>query len=116
MATFDQRGQSVNYQYNAAENINLDSVQNKMQLVEEIEKLKSELFKASDAQAIDAEVFTDADYQVDKAIQLAKKSEPDKKSIVDRLKKARTILEDVATVGGLVTAINKLIQLVSGIL
>lgn len=49
MAVFDQRGQQVNYQYNAAGDINLDFVQNQTQLVEELGKLKAELSKAAEA-------------------------------------------------------------------
>jgi hypothetical protein len=50
MAIFDQRGQQVNYQYNAAGDINLGSVQNQAQLIEELSKLKSELSEAAEAQ------------------------------------------------------------------
>ncbi|MBD2093351.1 hypothetical protein H6F67_26250 [Microcoleus sp. FACHB-1515] len=116
MAIFDQRGQHVNYQYNAAGNINIGSVQNQMQLVDELEKLKSELSKASEAEVIDAEVFTDADYQMSKAIQQSKKPNPDKKSVIEHLKNAKSLLEDVTAVGGLVTALNEVIQLIVNLL
>ena len=116
MSTFDQRGQRVNYQYNAAGNINLGSVQNQMQLVEEMEKLKSELSKAAEAQVIDAEIFTDADYQLNKAIQQAKKPQPDKKSVMDHLNSAKSLLEGVTAVNGIITALSQVIQLVIGFL
>ncbi len=58
MAIFDQQGQQVNYQYNAAGNINLGSVQNQAQLANQLEKLKAELSAAAEAQVIDAETFT----------------------------------------------------------
>jgi hypothetical protein len=116
MAIFDQQGQRVNYQYNAAGNINIGSVQNQMQLTEQLEKLKAELSKAVEAQVIDAEIFTDADYQMTKAIQQTKKPEPDKKSIVEYLNNAKTLLEGVSALDSLVKAISQVIQLALSIL
>jgi len=115
MAIFDQRGQQVNYQYNAAGDINLGSVQNQAQLVEELGKLKSELSKAAEAEVIDAEVFTDADYQMTKAIQQAKKPEPNKKSVTDHLNNAKSVLESVTAASVIVTALDKVVQLVAGL-
>ena len=115
MSIFDQRGQQVNYQYNAAGNINLGSVQNQAQFVEELGKLKDELSKASEAQVIDAEIFTDADYQMTKAIQKAEKPEPNKKGIMGHLNSAKSILEGVTAASGIVTALNKVIQLSIGL-
>ncbi|MGF1675665.1 MAG: hypothetical protein ACFCUV_18560 [Rivularia sp. (in: cyanobacteria)] len=111
MAIFDQRGQQVNYQYNAAGDINLASVQNQVQLIDELEKLKSELSKAFEAQVIDAEVFTDADYQMNKAILQAKKPEPDKKSIMDYLNNTISILKDISATSGIVVGLNQAVQL-----
>lgn len=116
MATFDQRGQRVNYQYNVAGNINIGSVQNQMQLTEQLEKLKSELSKAAAAQVIDAEIYTDADYQMTKAIQQAEKPKPDKKSIADYLNSAKSLLEGVSALEGLVKSISQVIQLALSIL
>ena len=115
MAIFDQRGQRVNYQYNAAGDINLGSVQNQVQLIKEIGKLKSELSKAAEAQVIDAEVFTDVNYQMTKAIQQAKKPEPDKKGIVGHLNNAKSLLEGVTAASGIVTALNTVVPLVIGL-
>ena len=42
MAIFDQRGQRVTYQYNAAGDINFGAVQNRMDLVGELGKLQRE--------------------------------------------------------------------------
>jgi len=116
MAIFDQRGQRVNYQYNAAGDINLGSVQNQVQLIEEIGKLKSELSKAAEAQVIDAEVFTDVDYQMTKAIQQAKKPEPDKKGIMNHLNNAKSLIEGVTATSEIVTALNTVVQLVISLL
>jgi hypothetical protein len=115
MAVFDQRGQQVNYQYNAAGDINLGFVQNQAQLVEELGKLKAELSKAAEAQVIDADVFTDADHQMTKAIQQAKKPEPNKKNITEYLNNAKSILVSITAASEIVTALNEVIQLVIGL-
>lgn len=109
---FDQRGQRVNYQYNAAGDINFGAVQSRMDLVGELEKLKAELVKAGGAQAIDAEVVTDAEYQITKAVQEAKKPEPKKETILERLDGAKKLIEGIAAAGGMVTALVKAAELV----
>jgi hypothetical protein len=112
MAVFDQRGQHVTYQYNAAGNINIGSAQNRIELISELEKLKAELSRAASAQVIDAEVVTDADYQITKAIQQAKKPDPDKNTITDHLKEAKALIEGVTAAGGLVTALSQAAEMV----
>jgi hypothetical protein len=47
MAIFDQRGQRVKWQYNAAGNINFGTVQNRNDLVCELQELKLESPKAA---------------------------------------------------------------------
>lgn len=115
MAIFDQQGQQVNYQYNAAGNINLGSVQNQAQLANQLEKLKAELSAAAEAQVIDAETFTDAEYQMTKAIQATEKPKANKKGMINHLNNAKSILEGVTAASGIVTALNKVIQLAVGL-
>ena len=105
MATFDQRGQQVTYQYNAAGDINFGAVRNRADAVCELEKLKAEVTKAAEAQVIDAEVATDVEYHLAKAVQQAKKPDPDKPTIVRHLKGAQELVESVA---GNVTAASGL--------
>ncbi len=105
MAVFDQRGQHVTYQYNAAGNINFGAVQNNMQVVAELEKLQAELAKAAQAGLFDEETATDADYQLKKAVQAAKKPEPDKKSVLEHLEEAKALIAGVAGAAGLVTGL-----------
>jgi hypothetical protein len=112
MAIFDQRNQKVNYQYNAAGDINFDRVQNRIELIGELEKLKAELSKAASAGAIDAEVVTDAEYQITKAIQQSQKPEPNKKAILGYINGAKTLIEGVASATGMVTALVKAAELV----
>jgi hypothetical protein len=112
MAIFDQRGQQVTYQYNAAGDINFGAVQNRMDLVRELGKLQGELTQAQQAGVFDEGVATDAEYQLTKAVQEAKKPTPDKKTILDHLSSAKTLVEGVAAAGGLVTALTKAAELV----
>jgi len=112
MATFDQRGQQVTYQYNAAGDINFGVVQNRMDLVSELGKLQQEMTKAKQAGLFDEGVATDAEYQLTKAVQEAKKPAPDKQTLLGHLGGAKTLVEGVAAAGGLVTALTKAAELV----
>jgi hypothetical protein len=114
--SFDQRGQRVNYQYNAAGNINFGQVNNQADLVDELEKLKSEVAKAGDAQVIDAEIVTDIQYQLQKAVEQAKKPEPNKNVVIEHLNKAKDFIKGVAQAGGIVAAIVKAVELVQQLL
>jgi hypothetical protein len=112
MAIFDQRNQKVNYQYNAAGDINFEAVQDRAELREELEKLKAELSKAAAAEAIDAEIITDAEYQLTKAIRQTQKPEPDKQTILTYINGAKTVIEGVASAAGIATALVKAGELV----
>lgn len=112
MSVFYQQGQIVTYQYNAAGNINFGNVQNCADLIGELEKLKDEISKAGEAEVIDAEIVTDSQYHIQKAVDQAKKSEPSKKSILEHLGKAKGFVKGVVEAGGIVTGIIKAIELV----
>ena len=116
MAGFDQRGQHVNYQYNADGNINFGAVQSNIELVNELEKLKGELSKAATAHAIAEDVRIDTDYQLTKAIQQAKQPTPNKKSILNHLSDAKALIEGISAAGGMVTALIQASQLVMRLL
>ncbi len=112
MATFDQRGQRVTYQYNAAGDINFGAVQTKVDVAGELEKLQVELAKAAAAGVFEEDTATDVEYQLKKAVQQAKKPEPDKKSILDHLNEAKALIEGVAAAAGLVGALIQAAELV----
>jgi hypothetical protein len=112
MATFDQRGQRVTYQYNAAGDINFGAVQNRMDLVGELGKLQREMTQARQAGVFDEGVATDAEYQLTKAVQEAKKPAPDKPTLLNHLTSAKTLVEGVTAAGSLVTALTKAAELV----
>ena len=112
MAIFDQRGQQVTYQYNAAGDINFGAVQNRLDLVGELGKLQGEMTKAKQAGVFDEGMATDAEYQLTKAVQEAKKPVPNKGTLLDHLNSTKTLVEGIAAAGGLVTALTKAAELV----
>jgi hypothetical protein len=112
MAIFDQRGQQVTYQYNAVGDINFGAVQNRMDVIGELGKLQREMTQARQAGVFEEEVATDAEYQLTKAVQEAKKPAPDKKTMLDHLSSAKTLVEGVSAAGGLVTALTKAVEVV----
>jgi len=77
VATFDQRGQQVTYQYNAAGNINIGAVESAAEFERELGKLRDEVDKAGASGALKKDVALDAKYQLDKAAQQTVKPSPD---------------------------------------
>jgi hypothetical protein len=112
MAQFDMREQRVNSQYIAGRDMHFGAVQTPTDLVAELEQLRNQFTQAKDAGTISEEVATDAEYQVTKAIQQAKKPQPDKKTIVDHLTTAKLFIEDITATSGLVTALVGAIEVV----
>ena len=112
MTNFDMRGQNVTNQYNAGRDINFGTVQNSVDLIAELEKLKGDFAQAKDNGIIIEETATDAEYQVTKAVQQIKKPEPDKKNILDHLNTAKALIENITVASGLVTALMGAIEAV----
>jgi len=115
MTIYDQREQHVGYQYNAAGNINFGAVNNRVELVGELEKLQREMKQAADAGILDEETATDAEYNLVKAIQGARKPEPDRGAVAGYLETAKTLIEGVKEASGLVAALETAITLVQGL-
>jgi hypothetical protein len=67
MATFDQRGQKVQYQFNAAGDINFGSVQDEVSLVTQLDKLQDEVRKAAQVGVLDEEVALDVETKIKKS-------------------------------------------------
>ena len=116
MPVFDQRGQNVTYQYNAAGNINFGAVQNRMDVVSELDKLTAEVAKAAEGNALDADTAIEVEYNLKKATQEAKQPDADKKRIVDHLNEAKGLIAGAtagaAATAGLITAITQAVELV----
>lgn len=112
MAQFDMRGQRVTNQYNAGRDMNFGAVQTSADLITALEQLNEQFIQAKEAGVLTEETATDAQYQVTKATQQAKKPDPNKKTMVDHLTTAKTLIEGVTAAGGLVTALSAAIQVV----
>jgi hypothetical protein len=116
LTLFDQRGQRVQYQYNATGDINFGAAQSRMDALAELQKLQAEVDQAMQAGALDEEAATDADYQLKKAVLQAQKPDPDRTTILDHLAQAKDIIagvaENVAAAAGLVAAVDQAIQMV----
>ena len=113
LAQFDMRGQHVTNQYNAGRDINFGAVQTPEDLIAALEQLNEQIVQAKIVGVLSEETVTDAQYQVTKAAQQAKKPDPDRKMIVDHLTTAKTLIEGVTAASGLVTALLSAIHIVS---
>lgn len=112
MANFDMRGQRVTNQYNAGRDMNFGAVQTPEDLMTVLEQLNEQFTQAKEAGVLSEETATDAQYQVTKAAQQAKKPDPDKKTMLDHLTRAKTLIEGVTAASGLVTTLAAAIQVV----
>jgi hypothetical protein len=110
MSVFDQRGQRVVYQYNAAGDINLDGVGNRAEFTEQLQKLQQEINRAREASALSEDAAAEGEYHLKKAAIEAKKPDADKGSLLKYLGAAKGVFEAAAAAGGLVTAISKALE------
>ena len=72
--------------------------------IAELEKLKSELSTLKQKGDIGEEEALDTEHQINKAIMQAKKSTPDKKTILEHLNTAKAFIENVSAASGMITA------------
>jgi hypothetical protein len=110
VSVFDQRGQQVSYQYNAAGDININAVSDKDGLRDQLEKLRAEVEHAKGLRAIDPDIAVESQYHLLQAAKEVQQKNPDKPSVIEHLSKAKRLLENVAAVGGLVTALLKAVE------
>lgn len=115
-ANFDLRGQVVNSQYIAGEDINVGAVQTADDVVSILEHLQASLALATKDGDADNEAVIDADANLRKAVAQAKKPQPDKNSIIERLNQAKAALEGVATGAKVVSAIAAAVPAVQKLL
>jgi hypothetical protein len=92
--------------------LNFGLVQNSIDLVAELEKLKEEVIKARQNGLLDNKQSAAVASHITKATQEAEEPQPDKKSIIDHLATAKALIEGLAATGGLVTAIIGAIEAV----
>ena len=116
MATFDQRGQKVTYQYNAAGNIKFSSVTNETELSVELQKLLDEVTRAVRSGAVDAEIGADVEAKVKKTVIQSQKSDPNKQTILDNINGAKALIEGVTSAAGLVNGFVQAIETIRRVL
>jgi hypothetical protein len=107
MATFDQHKQKVNYQYNAAGNINFGAEDTGQQIATELEKLEAEVGKARDANVISKLTAAKASTHLLEAAEEAKQLKPNKKTVLERLNSAKGVLTGINAVAGIIEAASK---------
>jgi F0F1-type ATP synthase epsilon subunit len=96
----------------AGRDISFGTVQDKQELLSQLEKLKEAFVKAGETQIISEDKAIDAEAEVKKAIGQAKKSTPDKKSILGYLTTAKSLIEGIGEASGLITSIVGAIEAV----
>ena len=102
MATFDQRNQAVQNQYNA-ETINFGKIQTQAEFIQALTQVQAELQKAIAAKAITGENAIDAETHFKKALLQAAAATPNKKTLIEHLMSAKEL---VINVGELASALT----------
>ncbi len=115
MTTFDQRGQNVKYQYNAGENINFLSAQNKADAINQLNRLQSEIASAIQNGTLPSEIGKNIQDKLGQAVILANTPEPDKKYMLSHLDEIRIAIRDVASLSGLITALIQAAEMIKRI-
>ena len=121
MTTFNQEGQNVNVQTNITGDativggIHASSTNNRLKFIQTLKRFEQDLVQTANAKVIDAEILTEAQQQINSAIQQAETENPAQKPIVDRLEKAKDLLSQVSQAAGLVAALVKLIAVAASL-
>jgi hypothetical protein len=85
--------------------LSFNAAQTPTEFIAELEKLRDQFAQASKDNIIDEETATDVEYQITKAVQQAKKSNPDKKAIIRRLSTVKVLLEKITVASEWVTVV-----------
>jgi hypothetical protein len=110
MAVFDQRGQHVVYQYNAAHDINIASVVNGEDLAKQLERVREELRRARSANVISEEQSIEPEFHLGKAIVKTREAKPDKDGILSHLGKVTEAVRGIAALAGFAQTVKDAVQ------
>jgi hypothetical protein len=110
MANFDQRSQTVAYQYNA-DVINLSNVSNQTEFSRQIDNISAELARASSLDAIAPTQAKQAQDSLREVSLEAQKPKPSKNRITSLLETAGKVVKDVTALGALYQALAKAVEL-----
>jgi hypothetical protein len=113
MSVFDQRGQNVNYQFNAGNDINIDTVNSKEDLSNELFKINREIDHAKNAEVIPDDIANEAQYRLVEASRELQSENSSQDTILSHLGKAKELLNDFEAAVGLVTTLVKAADVVS---
>ena len=116
MAIFNQEGQQVFYQYNAAGNINFGNVNNNITLAYELKKILTEIKNATKSGILDKEISIGVETKMKKAIVQAEKPNPDKKILLEHIDGAKSLIEGIVSAVGLVSGLAQAAEVVRKIL
>lgn len=109
MTTFNQNGQKISgNQYNIGGN----SIINIGQIPDILQFLIPEIENAKKIGSIPHETATSVKNEVEQAIIESKKPEPNTKTVIERLNGAKSLLEGLASAGGLVKMIIEVTEMV----
>lgn len=119
MTTFYQPNQRVQNQNNAGHNIlnsnqtSEKNIDNRKTLEKELRKLKREIVDAGNINLIDLSVAEDIEHELSCVIQETKKSKPNRDFMLKRMEKSKDLLNNVAGITALVTAIINLTTVIT---
>ncbi|GHO68205.1 hypothetical protein KSC_070970 [Ktedonobacter sp. SOSP1-52] len=111
MSIFDQRGQHVHTQYNA-QHMNFGTVQNMVDFTTELIKLREEIGRVKKEGLLDRKQANAVDYHITEVVEEAEETQPDKKTMLDHLNTAKSLISGVTAASGLVTALVGAIEAV----
>jgi hypothetical protein len=109
MAQFDQRHQTVIYQYNA-DAVNFNAVSNRTEFVQQIDNMTAEISRASTSNAIDKTHAEKAQKALREASAEAQKPYPDRSKLTSALETAGNLVKGATALGGLYMAVTKAIE------
>lgn len=107
MTTFNQQGQHVQNQYNAGGNINIEPIRDQQDLITRLEQLELLVKKAVTTGDLD----TKTGEAVSKELKQASSGE--KKTIIERLSKAKDLLKGITAAESIASIMKALIKSIS---
>ncbi len=116
MSVFDQRGQHIQYQFNSAGDININSIDSVDRIVAELGKFRAEIDKAKVGNAITEDIAIQAQYHLLEASREVASKKPDRSAILQAISKTTGLLKSTAALTGLVTALTKLSEVVKDLI
>jgi hypothetical protein len=94
-----------------AGNININAVQNRLEVANEPDKLRTEIELAKEQKAIGRDDAVGAEFHVLQAAEESRKDAPDRANFLGHMKKAKAVIGNGVALAGLATAVLKAIEL-----